>query len=65
MVDGSASIDEQETVIEDTCLKLIATQQPMARDLRRIAAGFKIIADLERIADHAVDIAKIKRMSRR
>ncbi|KKM10584.1 PhoU family transcriptional regulator [Clostridiales bacterium PH28_bin88] len=59
VIDGDAIIDELELEIDDTCMKLIATQQPMAKDLRRIATGFKIITDLERIADHAVDIAKI------
>lgn len=52
-------IDKLELEIEDKCLKLIATQQPMAKDLRRIGTGFKIIADLERVGDYAVDIAKI------
>lgn len=58
-------IDEDDRIdlffgqIEDQCLKLIATQQPMAKDLRRIVTGMKIIGDLERMADHAVDIAKI------
>jgi phosphate transport system protein len=52
-------IDGLELDIEDKCLKLIATQQPMAKDLRRIGTGFKIITDLERMADYAVDIAKI------
>lgn len=57
-------IDDLELVIEDKCLKLIATQQPMAKDLRRITAGFKIITDLERMADYSVDIAKVtKRLS--
>lgn len=51
-------IDVLELEIEEKILKLIATQQPMAKDLRRIAAGFKIITDLERIGDNAVDIAK-------
>ncbi|MFZ7102331.1 MAG: phosphate signaling complex protein PhoU [Peptococcaceae bacterium] len=51
-------IDRLELEIEEKCLMLIATQQPMAKDLRRIAAGFKIITDLERIGDNAVDIAK-------
>lgn len=51
-------IDVFELQIEEIILKLIATQQPMAKDLRRIAAGFKIITDLERIGDNAVDIAK-------
>lgn len=51
-------IDDLELGIEEKCLRLIATQQPMAKDLRRIAAGLKIIVDLERIGDNAVDIAK-------
>lgn len=52
-------IDQMELAIEDRCLTLIARQQPMAKDLRKIATGLKIITDLERIADHASDIAKI------
>jgi phosphate transport system protein len=48
-----------EYEIEDKCLKLIALQAPMAKDLRFIATALKIITDLERIADHAVDISKI------
>ncbi len=52
-------IDRMELEIEDTCIRLIATQQPMAIDLRRISSAFKIITDLERMADYAVDIAKI------
>lgn len=57
-------VDSMELEIEDKCLKLIALQQPIAKDLRIIATALKIITDLERIADHAVDIAKItKRLS--
>ncbi len=52
-------IDKLQLEIEESILKLIATQQPMAKDLRRIVAGFKIITDLERMGDNAVDIAKI------
>ncbi len=48
--------------IEERCLRLIATQQPMARDLRTIAAILNVITDLERIADHAEGIAKINVM---
>ncbi len=51
-------IDLLEADIEQKCLRLIATQQPFAKDLRRIAAGFKIITDLERMADYCYDIAK-------
>ncbi|MCG0277670.1 MAG: phosphate signaling complex protein PhoU [Thermanaeromonas sp.] len=58
VIEGDTVVDELELQIEDQCLKLIATQQPMAKDLRKIAAGFKIITDLERIADYSVDIAR-------
>lgn len=51
-------IDEMTISIEEKCLKLIALQQPMAGDLRVIGMALKIATDLERIADHAVDIAK-------
>ncbi|UJF31706.1 phosphate signaling complex protein PhoU [Paenibacillus hexagrammi] len=52
-------IDDFLTRIDELCLRLIATQQPMASDLRIIGAAIKIATDLERIADHAVDIARI------
>jgi len=61
VIDGDVLIDNQHQLIEDKCLKLIATQQPMAKDLRRIATGLMIITDLERMADLAYDIAKIAR----
>lgn len=54
-------IDKYEWDIEDRCVKLIATEQPMAIDLRTIIAATKIATDLERMADHAVDIAKISK----
>lgn len=53
------TVDSLEKEIEQKCLQLIATQQPLAKDLRRIAAGFKIITDLERMADYSEDIAKV------
>jgi phosphate transport system protein len=59
VIDGDDVIDDMEYIIEERCLKLIALQAPMAKDLRFIATAMKIITDLERIADHAVDIAKI------
>jgi len=52
-------IDDFEEEIEDKCIKLMATEQPLASDLRRIFITTKIITDLERMGDHAVDIAKI------
>lgn len=59
VIDRDDQIDQIHQQIEDRCLKLIATQQPMAKDLRRISTALKIITDLERMADNAVDIAKI------
>jgi len=51
-------IDGLESQIEEGCLALIATQQPMAKDLRKVATLFKMIVDLERMADYATDIAR-------
>ncbi|MFZ5352653.1 MAG: phosphate signaling complex protein PhoU [Bacillota bacterium] len=59
VIEGDDVPDKMEFDIEDKCFKLIALQQPMAKDLRQIATALKIITDLERIADHAVDISKI------
>ncbi|MBT9171879.1 MAG: Phosphate-specific transport system accessory protein PhoU [Syntrophomonadaceae bacterium] len=53
------AIDRLEMQVEETCLRLIATQQPVAEDLRKISAAFKIITDLERMGDYSVDIAKV------
>jgi len=54
-------IDDLNVLIETNCLNLLALQQPMASDLRTIAAMLDIIIDLERIGDHAGDIAQITR----
>lgn len=54
-------IDKMDRQIEAQCIRLLALQQPMARDLRQVESTLKIITDLERIGDHAVDIAKIAR----
>lgn len=52
-------IDDLEVSIEEKCIRLIALQQPVARDLRTIGMITKIITDLERIADNACNIARI------
>jgi phosphate transport system protein len=52
-------VDDLQKEIESKCIRLIATQQPLAQDLRTIFTATKIVTDLERMADHAVDIAKI------
>lgn len=51
-------INSMETSIQDDIILLIATEQPVAGDLRHIITSFKIIAQLERMGDHAVHIAK-------
>lgn len=58
IVENDRLINRQENEIEDLCIRLIATQQPVATDLRKIVAGMRIAADLERMGDLAVDIAK-------
>jgi phosphate transport system protein len=58
IVDGDREINALQHEIEDMCIRLIATQQPVASDLRKIVAGMQIAIDLERMADLAVDIAK-------
>ncbi|HVN67419.1 MAG TPA: phosphate signaling complex protein PhoU, partial [Candidatus Sulfotelmatobacter sp.] len=50
--------DQLELAVDDLCLELLATQQPMAVDLRFITTGMRIGSDLERIGDLAVDIAQ-------
>jgi len=52
-------INQERFEIEEKCVELIATQQPMASDLRIIVAVLNIISELERIGDHAEGIAKI------
>lgn len=55
-------INEKRYNTEEKCLELMATQQPLASDLRTIVAVLHVIVDLERIADHAEGIAKIALM---
>jgi len=52
-------IDHMENKIEKHCLSLFALQQPLAGDLRLIGSSLKMLTDLERIADHASDIAEL------
>jgi len=53
------NIDRLQLDIEARCLSLLALQQPIARDLRFIGTALKIITDLERMGDHASNIAKV------
>lgn len=59
VIDSDDEIDNLEREIDYKCVTLIARQQPLAKDLRRVGVIIKIITDLERMADHATDIAKI------
>lgn len=59
VIADDAKINAQRFTIEEACLRLIATQQPAASDLRAIVAAMNIISDLERMADHAAGIARI------
>ena len=59
VIEDDVKINQKRFDIEEKCVELIATQQPMASDLRVIIAVLNIIVDLERIADHAEGNAKI------
>lgn len=58
VVDNDANVDRLELSVDERCIDLIARYQPMAKDLRFITTGMKLNAELERIADIAVDIAQ-------
>lgn len=58
IIDEDTGLNRLEEKIADVGAKLIATQQPVAKDLRRILAALKISSDLERMGDLSVDIAK-------
>lgn len=57
VIAGDEAIDRLHLEIQNRCMELIATQQPMAGDLRVIGAAMVISIDLERVADHAEGIA--------
>ncbi len=59
VINNDISINKQEVDIEAECIKVIATQQPVAQDLREFLADMNIAKELERIADYAVAISKI------
>lgn len=59
IIADDAAINAMEEQIDELGTNLIATQQPVAKDLRRIIIAFRMASDLERMADLAVDIAKV------
>jgi phosphate transport system protein len=58
VITGDRVIDSMEVEIEEQCINLLALQQPMAKDLRMLTSALKIANDLERVGDHAVNIAE-------
>jgi phosphate transport system protein len=65
VIEGDKAIDQMEIKIDEDAIDLLATQQPVAGDLRLLVSALKINADLERIGDHAVNIAEAaERMSK-
>ena len=58
VIAGDREVDAMEVEIEAAALELLALQQPMARDLRFIVGAIKVTSDLERVGDHAVNIAQ-------
>jgi len=58
VIENDDIIDKMELDIEEQCLQLIALRHPIAKNLRIFGCGYKTVSDLERVADHAVSIAK-------
>lgn len=58
IIANDEEIDDLEDAIKDKCLKFLATQQPLAGDLRYMISVMQMVRDLERIGDHCEDIAK-------
>ena len=62
LVDGDAAINRKRFEIEEDVLSQIATQAPMARDMRILAAVLEVVTELERVGDYAKGIAHISLM---
>ncbi len=58
VIESDDLIDSMEYKIERECIDLIAKQQPVASDLRRVSACMRLISDMERIGDHCADICE-------
>ena len=59
IIKGDTEVNRMERDIEHRCMTLLLRQQPVAGDLRRISTAMKVVTDIERIGDHASDIAEI------
>ena len=58
IMNSDGEVDQEEKKIEHLCFNLLMQQQPVARDLRVISAAMKMVTDMERIGDHATNIAE-------
>jgi len=58
VIEADRELDQQELEVEQLAVELLALQQPMARDLRFLISAIKVTSDLERVGDHAVNIAQ-------
>jgi len=58
IIKNDDAIDDLEHQIERECIAMIAKQQPLATDLRKVTSIMKIVTDVERIADHCADISE-------
>lgn len=59
IIQSDRNVNDMEKTIEARCLSLILKQQPVARDLRIVTTALKVVTDMERIGDHAADIAEL------
>ena len=59
IVKGDTEVNRMERDIEHRCMTLLLRQQPVAGDLRHISTAMKVVTDIERMGDHASDIAEI------
>ena len=59
IIKGDRTVNDMERAVESRCLSLILRQQPVACDLRQVSTALKVVTDLERIGDHASDIAEL------
>lgn len=58
IMEADEDVDREQKKIEDICFNLLIQQQPVAKDLRTITAAMKMVTDMERIGDHATNIAE-------
>ena len=59
VVDSDSQLNALHRIVENECLSTLALRQPMANDLRDVVGSLQVAGEIERIGDHAKDIAKI------